>query len=210
MERPMTDAPVSGNEFDLRAGKTLAPTFIFITYGVVKFFTLGTSLTHWPDTYLAVAGGIASWLAMLLWGVVVWGDRKPSLFRALCALTAYIPMLYSTSRGLRRLLFDHGLFFRARNPVRLCLQWFGLPHGVRSRGTHGLDAPHPLIVSGTLCNLSKNQRKFSLMLFGLKEFGYRIHAPCQFNYLAFIIRSHITTQIHFPDLFRSVWCNFIG
>jgi hypothetical protein len=74
----MTDAAVSGREFDLRAGKTLAPTFIFITYGVVKFSTLGTSLTHWPDTYLAVAGGIASWLAVLLWGVVVWGDRKPS------------------------------------------------------------------------------------------------------------------------------------
>jgi len=95
MERPMTDAPVSGHEFDLRAGKTLAPTFIFITFGVVKFFTLGTSPTHWPDTYLAVAGGIASWLAVLLWGGVVWGDRKPSLFRSLCALTAYIPMLYS-------------------------------------------------------------------------------------------------------------------
>jgi hypothetical protein len=93
MERPMTDAPVSGREFDLRAGETLAPTIVFVTYGVVKFFTLGTSVTHWPDTYLALAGGIASWLAVLLWGVVVW--RKRSLFRTLCALAAYVPMLYS-------------------------------------------------------------------------------------------------------------------
>jgi hypothetical protein len=89
----MIDAPVSVHEFDLRAGKTLAPTFIFMTYGVVKFFTLGTSLTHWPETYMAVAGGIASWLGLLLWAMVVWG--KPSLFRSLCALTGYIPMLYS-------------------------------------------------------------------------------------------------------------------
>jgi hypothetical protein len=90
----MTDAPVSGREFDLRA-KTLAPTIIFITYGVVKFSTLGASLAHWPDTYLAVAGGIASWLAVLLWGVVVWRNRKSSVFRSLCALSACIPMLYS-------------------------------------------------------------------------------------------------------------------
>ena len=73
----MTDAPVSGHEFDLRAGKTLAPTFIFITFGVVKFFTLGMSPTHWPDTYLAVAGGIASWLAMApsTWHLQIVGKR---------------------------------------------------------------------------------------------------------------------------------------
>jgi hypothetical protein len=67
MERPTTDALVSGVEFDRRAGEALAPTSVFIVYGVVKFFTLGTSLAHWPDIYLAVVGGITSWLAMLLW-----------------------------------------------------------------------------------------------------------------------------------------------
>jgi hypothetical protein len=89
----MGDAKISGREFDLRGARTLAPTFLFIGYGVVKFFALGTSSTHWPDTYLPVAGGIASWLAVLLWGVVVW--RKPDLLRSLCALAALIPMFYS-------------------------------------------------------------------------------------------------------------------
>lgn len=88
-------APVSGREFDLRAGETLAPTAVFIVYGAVKFFTLGVSPVHWPDTYLAVVGGIASWLAVLLWIPVVFGDGRRSLFRSLCALAAFIPMLYS-------------------------------------------------------------------------------------------------------------------
>ncbi len=61
----------------------------------MKFFTLGTSLTHWLDTYLPVAGGIGSWVAVLLWTAAVWGDRKPSVLRTLCALAAFIPMLYS-------------------------------------------------------------------------------------------------------------------
>jgi hypothetical protein len=45
------------------------------------------------DTYLAVGGGIASWIAALLWGFVLWG--RAGLLRSLCALAAYIPMLYS-------------------------------------------------------------------------------------------------------------------
>ena len=91
----MTETPASGRDFDLRAGTTLAPTFIFIAYGVVKFFTLGASPTHWLDTYFAVAGGIASWFAVFLWGVVVWRSRRPSLLRSLCSLSAFLPMLYS-------------------------------------------------------------------------------------------------------------------
>jgi hypothetical protein len=83
----------SGREFDLHAGRALAPTLVFIGYGTVKFFMTGTSLTHWPDTYLAVGGGIASWVAVLLWGAVVWG--KPGVLRSLCAFAAFIPMLYS-------------------------------------------------------------------------------------------------------------------
>jgi hypothetical protein len=97
MERPVTDTGtlVSGREFDLRAGITLAPTLIFIGYGVVKFFTLGTALTHWPDTYLAVAGGVASWISVLLWGVIVSGRKRASILRSVSAFSAFIPMLYS-------------------------------------------------------------------------------------------------------------------
>jgi hypothetical protein len=93
MERPVSDSCtlVSGREFDLSAGETLAPTLIFIGYGVVKFFTLGTALTHWPDTYLAV---VASWISVLFWAGVIAGSLPP-LLHALCALVAFIPMLYS-------------------------------------------------------------------------------------------------------------------
>jgi hypothetical protein len=76
----------------------------------VKFFTLDTSLTYWPDTYLAVGGGIASWLAVLLWGFVVWGRKQPNFLRSLCALAAFIPMLYSLYAigylGLYRVYFS--------------------------------------------------------------------------------------------------------
>jgi hypothetical protein len=85
----------SGRAFDLAAGQTLAPTAIFIGYGIVKFFSLGTDLTHWPDTYLAVGGGVASWISVFLWGVILWGQKRVSMLYAVCAFFAFTPMLYS-------------------------------------------------------------------------------------------------------------------
>jgi len=92
MQRPSTK--VSGVEFDLRAGRALAPTTLFVGYGIVKFFTLGVALTHWLDTYLPVVGGVASWLAVIVYSFV-FALPRPSVRRFLCAFAAYIPMLYS-------------------------------------------------------------------------------------------------------------------
>jgi hypothetical protein len=76
------------------AGKTLAPTFLFIGYGVAKFFTMGIASAHWLDTYLAVGGGIASWIAVIVYDAIV--SAPPSLLRMLCVLiSGYIPLLYS-------------------------------------------------------------------------------------------------------------------
>jgi hypothetical protein len=83
-----------GRDFDMSAGKTLAPTSVFIAYGIVKFFTLGAALGHWPDTYLPVLGGLASWVAVLLWSPVIF-TREPSLRRSVFALSGFIPMLYA-------------------------------------------------------------------------------------------------------------------
>lgn len=73
------------------AGQTLAPTFVFIAYGMVKFVTLGTAGVYWLDTYLAVGGGIASWVAVISYDL----PRSRSLLGMLCALSAFIPLLYS-------------------------------------------------------------------------------------------------------------------
>lgn len=73
------------------AGQTLAPTIVFIGYGIVKFFKLGTAGMYWPDTYLAVFGGLASWLAVIVWDL----PRGPGLLRTLCAFSACAPLLYS-------------------------------------------------------------------------------------------------------------------
>jgi hypothetical protein len=79
---------------DMLTGKTLAPTLVFIGYGVVKFFTMGTASTYWLDTYLAVGGGIASWIAVVFYDAIVGGP--PGLLRTLGVLgSGYIPRLYS-------------------------------------------------------------------------------------------------------------------
>jgi len=81
---------------DMLMGKTLAPTFVFIGYGIVKFFTLGVAAVYWPDTYLAVGGGIASWIGVFVYDLIASTPRRPSWFRTLYVLIGgYIPLLYS-------------------------------------------------------------------------------------------------------------------
>jgi hypothetical protein len=67
---------------------------VFIGYGVLKLFTMGVGSTYWLDTYLAVGGGIASWLAIIVYDAIV--NAPASLLRTLSVLGGgYIPLLYS-------------------------------------------------------------------------------------------------------------------
>jgi hypothetical protein len=79
---------------DMLIAQALAPTFVFIGYGVVKFFTLGTASMYWLDTYLAVGGGIVSWIAVFSYDLMVPTSQK-NLLRMLCVYGGFIPLLYS-------------------------------------------------------------------------------------------------------------------
>jgi len=92
----MATSPEISRKLDMLSGQTLAPTILFIGYGLVKLVTIGTSAIYWPDTYLPICGGLTSWVAVFGYNIILHTKRtRVSIFRLTAVYGAFIPMLYS-------------------------------------------------------------------------------------------------------------------
>lgn len=86
---------ITSNSVSVLASQVTPGLLLALFYGIYKFFDLGVDLSHYLFTYVLLFGSVVSLISIPLTVRLIHVPVRQSFFDMICALSNYIPYLFS-------------------------------------------------------------------------------------------------------------------